>query len=73
VGVEIIHQEVKAIPLNFTDPSTKVVKAVISIPGEVEEGIMVVVVDVIDMVTMVADIMEAVPIHDLVVVEAHPI
>jgi len=71
--VEIIHQEVKAIPLNSTATSTRVVKGVTSIPEEVEEVIMVAVVGAIDMDTMVVDIMEAVPIHDLVVEAAHPI
>jgi len=67
--VVIIPQEVKAIPLSFADPSTKVVKGVISIPEEVEEGIMAVVVDAISMDTLV--VVEC--IRDLLVVEVHHI
>ena len=49
-----IHREVTAIHLSSTAPNTRVVKAVISIPVAVEEGIMVAVVDATDMVTLVA-------------------
>jgi hypothetical protein len=66
----IILQVVKAIPLSFADPSTKVVKGVISFPEEEVEGIMAVVVDAISMDTLVV---VARRIIDLLVEEVPPI